>query len=90
MLTKATPLAYKFQGRNENTSHLRASTLSYQGPGPGAYDILTTIGVNTPKIALKGKSSPMRMSDVPGPGTYDPLASLAAIKDRQPTVKMVR
>jgi len=39
-------------------------------------------------ISLKGKSSYTIMNDAPGPGEYDPLKSLQALRDKSKGAKI--
>ena len=59
-------------------------------PGPGAYDQNTTIGRNSPMISMKSRVSQVIKNDGPGPGEYDPLKSLSALRDKSKGARISR
>lgn len=55
-------------------------------PGPGAYSKMSVIGAEGAKYSVTGRRAEQdRMTNVPGPGTYQPNDSSRAGVDKQPT-----
>lgn len=55
-------------------------------PGPGTYDMADLVGKNAPAVGIKGRINNSLIADIPGPGAYNPLQTIA--KSTTPTYKM--
>jgi hypothetical protein len=73
------------QGKSKRTEFV--SRMQAEMPGPGNYDNdHKTFGKDAPKVSLYGKPRELRGLLSPGPGEYDPSATLT--KDKVVAYKM--
>lgn len=48
----------------------------HASPGPGAYNLVETVGNTSPRYTFRIKHAPRKLPEVPPPGTYEPNFTL--------------